>query len=407
MRLISMAIRNVNRSRHRTWVTVFAMGFAGFFMILYASLMEGFIQTSEQNAIGMELGDIQLHAPGFRNDPDLYKRIDHQEDVLVALNRAGYLAAPRLFGGGLAAAGVSSAGIQVRGVDLEREPQVTEISRHIMTGAWLEAAAPSEVVIGRKLAAILGVAVGDEVVFVGQAADGSMANELYQVRGILKTVGAAVDTAGFFMTAAAFRELMVVPTGAHEIVVKLGPEGVEVGEATQALAAQFPDLEVKNWRDLAPVVARIIDTSNISLVIMLLITYVAVGILTLNAMLMGVFERIREFGVMKALGLPPWHIFLLIVLESLVQVVLAVILAVISGVPLALYFEDHPIDLSALASSSTSVAGIAIDPVWTSKLTLMGVVLPVVYLAVIAGLAILYPGAKAALIRPVEALKHR
>jgi len=407
MSILSMAIRNIKRSRHRTWVTVFAMGFAGFFMILYASLMEGFVETSEQNAIGMELGDIQLHAPGFRSDPDLYKRIDDHEEVLAALQTTGYQAAPRLFGGGLAAAGVASAGVQVRGVDLAREAQVTRISHHILEGVWLDDSAPSEVVIGRKLAAILGVGVGDEIVFVGQAADGAMANELYRVRGILKTVGAAVDTAGFFMTAEAFRQLMAMPDGAHEIVVKLGSDSVEVGEAAKTLAARFPDLEVKSWRELAPVVARIIDTSNISLVIMLLITYVAVGILTLNAMLMSVFERIREFGVMKALGLPPWHIFLLIVLEALIQVVLAVILALVTGVPLSLYFEDHPIDLSALAASSTSVAGIAIDPVWASKLTLMGVVLPMVYLAVIAGLAIIYPGGKAALIRPVEALRHR
>ncbi len=406
MQLFSMALRNVKRSRHRTWVTVGAMGFAGFFMIVYAALMEGFIQTTEQNAIGMELGEIQLHAEGFREDPDLYKRIFGFESVVERLERSGYKAAPRLYGVGLAAASVNSAGIQLRGIDIDREKQVTSISEHIMTGHWLVENKPHEVVIGRKLAGILGVSLGSEIVVVSQAADGSMANDLYWVRGILKSVGAALDGGGFLMTGAAFRELMAVPDGVHEIAVVGVPEG-ELEASTAEIHALFPDLEVKNWRELAPVIARILDMSGSSLVIMLVITYVAVGILTLNAMLMSVFERIREFGVMKALGLPPLRLFTLIGLETVIQIVMASILAIICGVPLSLYFEDNPIDLSALASTSSSIAGIAIDPIWASRLTWSSVVLPVVYLALIAGVAILYPGGKAALIRPVEALRHR
>jgi ABC-type antimicrobial peptide transport system permease subunit len=140
---------------------------------------------------------------------------------------------------------------------------------------------------------------------------------------------------------------------------------------------------------------------------MLLVTYTAVGILTLNSMLMSVFERIHEFGVMKALGFPPFKVFRLIGLETIIQVSYAALIAIITGVPLSLYCETHPIDLSFLAQTSSTIAGIAIDPVWYSKLTAGSVFSPILFLYIISGLAILYPAIKAAMIRPLQAIYYK
>jgi ABC-type lipoprotein release transport system permease subunit len=407
MNIFAFAFRNVIRSRQRAWVTIGAMAFAGAIMIFYAALLEGMLRATEKNAVGMELGEFQIHAPGFRNDPDLYKRIENEAELLDKLEKEGYRAAPRLLGVGLVAVGVSSAGVVLRGVDIARESSVTELHRHLLAGLWLDEADPNGVVIGRKLARTLDTGLGGELVLVGQAADGSMANDLYTVRGILKSVGDGIDRGGFFMTATAFREVMVLPSGVHEIVVRGDKRETDIGEQTGRLAAMAPDIEVKNWRDLQPVLARIVDMSRVSLIIMLMITYVAVGILTLNGMLMSVFERIREFGVMKALGVSPWNVFALIVVEAMLQVTTAAILAMAAAVPLSLYCQTHPLDLSGLAKTSSTIAGIAIDPFWYSKVTFDSIALPVLFLYLTAVLAILYPAGKAALIRPVRAIHHR
>ncbi len=407
MDIFSIAFRNVIRSKHWSLVIISAMAFASFVMIFYASLLEGLIQTTEKNAVGMEIGEFQIHALGYRDDPDLYNRITDVEKIIEEANAAGFYAAPRLYGFGLAAAGSSSAGVRLRGVDLDREPLITEINQHILDGSWLTRDDPEGVVLGRKLAKALGVKVGGEVLIVSQAADGSLANDLFRVRGILKSVGDSVDRGGFFMTDQAFRKLMVIPHGAHEIVVSRKEPGNDLNTATQKLAAMFPKLEVKNWRQLYPVVARVVDLSQHSLIIMLLITYAAVGILTLNAMLMGVFKRIHEFGIMKALGVSPWRIFSLILGETLVQVSVAVVVALLTAVPLSLYFEKHPLDFSGLAKASSSIAGVAMDPVWYCRVTTNSVLMPVVFLYVVAVVAILYPAIKAALIRPIDAIYHR
>lgn len=404
--IVSFALRNFNRARTRTRITVGAMAFACAIMIFYASLLEGWFAGMEKNAVGMDLGEFQVHARGFRADPDLYKIIAEDETVLAQLGRAGFVAAPRLYASGLAAAGNASSGIELRGVDLLREPLVTAINQHVWQGQWLAAEDQAGVVLGRKLARILGLAVGDEVVVVAQAADGSTANELFRVRGVLKSVGEGVDRSGFFLSATSFRRLMIVPQGVQQIVVKRQQATEDLGRATTRLARLLPNYEVRNWRQLQPVLARLFEMGDISLVIMLLITYAAVGILTLNALLMSVFERIPEFGVMKALGFSPWGLFAMIVVESMLQVTVAVLLALTAGLPFSFYFSIHPIDFSQFVQSSSTIAGVALDAKWYCVVTVNSVMLPILFLYLVSGLAILYPALKAALLKPLNAIYH-
>jgi ABC-type lipoprotein release transport system permease subunit len=383
------------------------MAFAGFIMIFYATLMEGLLHTTEKNAIAMETGQFQVHAHGYRDDPDMYKKIMNEQKLVAEIEKNGFKATPRLYAFGLAAAGASSAGVMLRGINITLEKGVTDIHEHLLSGSWLTDIDPAGVVVGRRLANILGVKTGGEVVIVSQAADGSMANELYIVRGILKSVGEGVDRGGFFMLDSAFRQLIAIPEGVHEIAVKAIEQETDLETSTRQLANLMPDLEVLNWRQLMPVVARILDISRSSLLLMLFITYTAVGILTLNSMLMGVFERIHEFGIIKALGVSPLRIYSLITLETVFQTTIASLLALATAVPLSIYCETHPLDLTSLASTSASIAGIALDPLWYCRVTFDSVFDPIMVLFLVAMIAIIYPAAKAALIRPLQAIYHR
>ena len=405
MKILSIASRNVFRNWRRPLVTTVAMGFSGFIMILFAALMAGMLQTSERNAVAMNLGDIQIHAEGYRDDPDLYNRIDNTAGLVNKLQQAGFHATQRIYGFGLAAAGSTSAGVQMRGVNLKNEVTVTQLHKHVMQGQWLADSDPMGVVIGRKLARTLGVRPGDEVIIIGQATDGSMANDLYTVRGILKSIGEEVDRAGFFMVERSFRELMVLPEGAHEIAVMRSDRSSDLESAAAQVAALARGYETLNWRQLQPVIARILDLADAQIIIMILITYVAVAMVILNAMLMSVFERIREFGIMKAIGVTPWQLMALVYAETMVQVVIASIISLVSGWSAAHYFQKNGIDLSAIASS-TSFGGVAIDPIWNAHVTTKALALPIVFLFIIAAAAVIYPAIKAAVIHPVQAIHY-
>ena len=404
--ILGLACKNVLRYRHRTWVTISAMAFAGCIMIFYASLVQGWLQAMETNAISMEMGEIQVHAKGYRLDPDLYNRIFDTRKIIEEAKTVGLVGSVRLLGSGLAAAHENSTGVSIRGIDADTEKNVVRLQNHILAGKWLAPGDKKRVVLGQQLAKILDVRPGDELVLISQAADGSMANDLFYVQGVLKSVGQGIDRAGLFMNAEDFRDFFVLEEGAHEIVFKRVDNSRPIEKATADLEALFPDLEVKNWRQLQPTLARLLDLSDVSLIIMLLITYAAVGMLIMNAMLMGVFERIPVFGVMKAVGFSGWKLFGLIVCETLIQITVASFLALVTGLPLSKYFEHTPIDFSFLLKGSSTIAGVAFEPQWFCQVTLSSVFLPVMFLYFVSLVSICYPAVKAAMISPVDAIHH-
>jgi len=406
MRLFSLALRNISRNWHRTLVTTLAMAFAGFIMILFVALMEGLLKASERNALIMNTGEIQIHAPGYRDDPDLYNTMSTADELVGRLQQDGFNAAARLYGFGLAAARSTSAGVRLRGIDLDREIAVTQLYKHIMEGQWLDAEVPNGVVIGKKLGRTLGVKPNDEIIIVSQATDGSMANDLYTVQGILKSVGDEIDRTGFFMIDSTFRKLMLLPAGAHEIAIMRNNKKINLAAAKNQVERLAPDYEVADWRELLPVIARILDLADAQSIIMILITYVAVAMVVLNAVLMSVFERIHQFGVMKAIGVSPWQLIVLVYMETMIQVFVACVLALGSGWLAATHLQENGIDLSSIASGA-SFGGIALDPVWPAYVSFKGLFLPIALLILISLLAAVYPAIKAALIQPVKAIYYR
>jgi ABC-type antimicrobial peptide transport system permease subunit len=137
---------------------------------------------------------------------------------------------------------------------------------------------------------------------------------------------------------------------------------------------------------------------------MFFIVYIAIAILILNAMLMAVFERIRELGVLKALGVGPAGILGLMLAEAAIVTGLAVAVGVVLGVPTLQYLAIHGIELTTIGGMS--IMGIAMDPVWRAELSVGAVTAPVGALVVIVALAVAYPALKAAFIDPVEAIHH-
>ena len=398
-----MAWRNLWRNKRRTFVTIAAMSLALLVELLYSGLIVGMLSGMQEDVVELELGDIQVHTPAYLERPSLYEYMPESDALLAHLDELGYPATPRLLGGGLAASGEFSAGVALRGIDVAREARVSRIADHVMEGAWLDRADPKGVVIGNRLARTLSVAVGGEVVVLTQGADGSIANELYMVRGVLSSVAAGTDRAAVYVLDSAFRELMVLPEGAHQVVVRRPPE-VPEADAKAAVQAFEGDVRVMTWREIMPIVGQMLDSVQAMISILYLIVYLAVAILILNAMLMVVFERIREFGVLKAIGAGPMRVFGLIVVESLLQACMALVIGGILALPGMWFLSTRGIDVGSLGG--VDMMGVAVRPMWQGIYTAETVQTPIILLFVIVVLAVLYPALKASWIRPVEAMRH-
>lgn len=407
MNIVKLSWRNTSRNKQRTVVTILSMAFACAVMILFSSMMAGMVAGSERQVVEMNMGDIQIHARGYLDDPDIYNRILHTDTILQQLNNIGIHAAPRLYAFGLMATRGTSSGASLRGMDIQREKYVTKLYQHVAQGEWLNTEHPQAVVLGKKMAAALGVSIGDELIFIGQTADGFMANDMFTVGGILKSVSDGIDRSGVFMLEPTFRQLMAIPDGTHEIVLrKINPHS-DLNHLTKQVQQLLPEYEVKNWKQLMPVVARMLETVDIQTMIMLTITYIAVASIILNAMLMTVFERMHEFGIMKAIGVRPWQIVQLIYGETMIQVIIASLIALITGWWVADYFSIHGIDMSIIMDGSVSIGGLAFDPVWYTSVTPAVLLTPIAFLIIMALLAVIYPAWKAAWIKPIDAIHYQ
>jgi ABC-type lipoprotein release transport system permease subunit len=274
----------------------------------------------------------------------------------------------------------------------------------VALGNWLDPARPRHVVLGRRLAKTLAVEIGDELVALGQATDGTMANDLFLVGGILQGVSDGTDRAGVFMTEEAFRVFFEMPEGAHQVIVRSPvPNGLE--QVAKTVSDLVPELEVKTWRQLMPTLASIIDSTRGLIQIVFFVVYLVVAILILNAMLMAVFERIREFGVLKALGVSPQSVLKLVLTESALQTGLAILIGVVLSVPGLWYLSHFGIDVGRMGGMS--VMGMAINPVWYAMVTPNTFLAPILTLILLVFVAVLSPALKAARISPLEAMLHQ
>jgi ABC-type lipoprotein release transport system permease subunit len=404
MAILKMAWRNIWRNRRRTLVTVGAMTLALTVLILYTGLIEGYLRDMERNIVDLEMGDVQAHAGDYLDKPSVYTRVDSPETLLTELDGEGLHASARLLGGGLVAAGESSAGASLRGVNIERDANVSDIGEHVSNGEWLDREDPEGVVLGRRLARTLGVEIGDELVVLSQAMDGSIANDLFRVRGILQAVSDGTDRAGVFMTEESFRDFFEMDEGAHQVIVRRSAEQ-ELDAVVGTLRRLAPDLDVKSWRELVPSLATILDSTRSMIQIVFFVVYIVVAILILNAMLTAVFERIREFGVLKAIGVSPGRVLSIIFVESAIQTVLAILLSLTLSLPGLWYLTRVGINVGALGGAS--MMGIAFNPIWYAVVTPNTFAGPMIMLLFMVFLAVLYPAFKAARISPVEAMRHQ
>jgi ABC-type antimicrobial peptide transport system permease subunit len=153
-----------------------------------------------------------------------------------------------------------------------------------------------------------------------------------------------------------------------------------------------------------PTVASMVDSARGMMVFVSLIIYFAVGILILNAMLMAVFERVREFGVLKALGVGPTDVLRLILVETVIQTGIAIAVGLGLALPSLIYFRDVGVDIAIMAD--VSVMGLTLSNVWHAAIAPPVIVTPIATLILIVIAAVLYPAFKAALIQPVDAMRY-
>lgn len=402
-----IAFRNIIRNSHRSLTTIFAIVFGLAAIIFIQGFIGGINEQMIENSTSYFSGDIQINSKRFFEDKDLDNVLPQPKKVEKVLKNIKEVKSfsPRIETFALISSKEKSKGIALIGISPKKEDKVTSLYKTIKKGKFLEEGDNSSIVLGDASAKALNVSVGDKVVILSQAADGSIAAEKYKVKGIFDTGNDTIDAIYAFLTLPAMQELFVLPNDIHSYVIKLRNRKnlpAVVNTLKQKLKGNY---EINSWQKMLPSVVQAVAFHNAAGYIILIIVFLVVSIGILNTILMSVLERTREFGIMRALGTKKRQVVLTVVYESFLLGTIGIILGIILGVSINLYFGRVGLNLSNYAAAMETMPGLTgfVYP----TINVSTILFSSVFVFLISILASLYPAVKASKLEPVEAISER
>jgi ABC-type lipoprotein release transport system permease subunit len=403
MILIKIAFRNIFRHKKRSALTGLMMGGGCFLFAVFIGMIDG----TYGNLIDMftrdHTGHIQIHKNGYLDKPSIYKTLNDPGSIGNKIDSFVHIQswAPRVYTPALAFAGKKTTGVQLAGIDPPKEVRTTRIRHKVDRGRFISGTPLNEVVIGDGLARVLKVDLGGKIAIIAQGADGSIANELFTVVGIMGKTEGAMGSSTCYTHINSLQEFLSLGGRVHEIAVVLMDESKTIRVADLVKEAlDDPLLEVDPWQVVESQFYRAMqaDIKGNWYTIMVFTIIIAVGVL--NTILMILLERTREFGVLKALGTRPFQIFLMIVLETACLAVLSIIIGTAAGI-----FANWMLSVYGITYSIPIEYGGFVFDKLTAKITLRSLVLPAVIVFSTAILVSILPAIRAARIVPVKAMR--
>lgn len=405
MKLVKMSWRNLWRNSTRTNVTITAVALCIAILIIFQSLIIGLIGKAVYNTTNLVVGEVQIHAAGYLDDRSIYKSLKNVEEIRAVAKENNIGMVERSYGFGLISSGTKSAGTQFWGIDPESELKYFDFANHIDEGNFLTKTSLKKVVLGNTLARSLAAELGTELVIFVQGADGSLGNELFYVTGILGNVADNIDRGAAIILRDDFDILFSTNNLIHEIA--LNSKGkLEAEEIQKLMSAKAAGVAVETWKELMPTIAIMTEKMSVFMLTMFsLIFTIAASLGVMNTLVMSTYDRMKEFGIIRAIGATPWLIIRQVSLEAILLTVLASIIGTVIGLSIAIYLQVYGIDISG--KGNLAFGGIVFDPIWRASVSLKSVFLPVVLMMLTSIVASIYPASIAARIKPVEAIHYK
>ncbi len=401
--ILKIAFRNIFRQRRRTILTALAMIVGFTLSSLFIGWSDGVYSDIISKFTRNRIGHIQVHSEGYLDRPSIYKTISEPESIGETIQNITGVEAwtPRVYASGLGSVGEKSMAVQVVGIDVKREDIATQFNQKVVEGRPLSETVSNEAVIGIRLAKILNAQIGDDFVIFSQAADGSLANDLYKIVGKVESGDDIIDRTTCYLNLAATQELFVLEGKIHEIVV-IASNINHVAKITESIKNSLSDstLEVAPWQEVAKsfYTAMQTDQQGDAIGRYVILFIVAMGVL--NTVLMSVLERTREYGLLKAVGTTPFQIFWLVICE----VVIIAIVSIGVGAILGTFFNFLLSVYGVTLTEEFTYGGMKFGTMH-AEVNLRSLMIPTLTVLFSALLVSLYPAIKAARILPAKAMR--
>ncbi|NLH49591.1 MAG: ABC transporter permease [Myxococcales bacterium] len=400
------AWRNLWRNKRRTLILVAAIVVGLLGVLFYISFVNAWWTQTVDNAVSITTGYVQIQAPGYYQNPQVKTNLPQDDRLERELWRLPGVAAvaARLKSYVLVANAEKSEMAMLIGTEPDGEKDVSMIPRSVREGQWLRAGESGKIVIGAELARRFKTKLGRRLVVRGTAPSGEVVDAVFRVAGIFDTGLADFDRATCYVTLAdAQRYFNLEGRVTEYVLAAVDPDGsVKVKTAAQAVTPAAGYV-VTTWMDQQPLVVALIEMSRSLMWIFNLFFFTAMAFGVANTMLMSVFERTREIGMMLALGVRRRTVVGVIVLEALFLALLGCGLGNGIGLLVVGYYEQHGIDLTSFVEGMSYMG---MRGVLNPSLTASDLFIASLATLSVAVLVALYPAWKASRLRPTQALRQ-
>lgn len=409
MQMMKLAWRNLWRSKRRTLITAFSIGFGVLLSVTFTGTGDYAYTNMIDAGASMGYGHVTIEPVGYNRTPTLDKRIGDTDALRqTALAQPEAKAAiVRILGQGMFATASKSIGGSFFGIDPAAErPAYNLLLRSLVKGKMFAGPDGRGVVIGSRMAAHLNLDLGKKLVYTTTDASGEIVSEAARVSGIFHTGIMDVDGSVVMLPIDRLRHVLGYKRDeATMVAVMLDDQRRARGLRDLLQREAGNGVAVLDWRQTQPDLAGIINIDRSSNYISQLLIGLLIAAGILNTLLMSVLERRREFGVMMAIGMSPGQLFRLIMTESFWLACIGLLLGAIITAPWYWYLATYGIDFSASIGTDYSAGGVLIDPVFRIRLFAESIVAILIALFALAMLSGIYPAWRAGRIPPVESLK--
>ncbi|SMC55164.1 ABC-type transport system, involved in lipoprotein release, permease component [Desulfocicer vacuolatum DSM 3385] len=402
---IKLAWRNLFRNKRRTLLSVLAIGVGIAALIFVDALLIGWKDNMIHTATATFMGQGQVHHKGFLETLEVDKTIDHPGKKINKLKSNPDIqqitCRTRSFGMIASPGNVQS--IIINGIDPETEKNMSKLDEAIIKGNFSgKNNGHNKMLIGKKLAEILEVTPGDKVTLtVAQAKTGNTAQEMFRIGGIFEFKVREMDTSMAFIDLHQSQKLLGINKDVHEIAFTFKDItlSTQVNHPVWSLLG-YSDIETLSWLELMPELKAMLSWLNVSMLIMTIILFGIVAAGIVNTLFMSLYERMFEFGVLRAVGTRPGNLAFLIVLEAGSLAVISAVAGSVMGAILVYIFSKEGLDYSDTEFVNVAIID-RIYPVMASHQFMIYPLSLILFTMVIG----LYPAIHAAKITPAKAMK--
>lgn len=409
--LTTLAWRNIWRSRTRSLVVILAITIGIFSLIFMLGFYNGMSDAMADSTIQNQVSHIQIHNPTFNKEKESKYFLNDVPSALENIKSKDGVNAvsSRTLANGMISTSRASKGVTIRGINPEMEKEVTKFDKMLSLGRYFESRR-NPILISKKLAEELKIEIDTsakkvrrpKVILQFQDITGNITAASFRVDGFYDTGNNQVDDVNVFVRQEDLQSLLgLEETQSNEIAILL--EDKELTDTVQTLLkADYDDLAVESYKEISPMLNLLESQMDVTSTIITAIFMIALIFGIINTMLMAILERVKEIGMLMAIGMNKLRVFSLVVIETIMLCIIGAPFGILLGHLVLKGMSKNGLDLSAY---SEGMREYGISEVVYPSLDPSFYITVATAIVITAILGSLYPALKAIRLKPVEALR--